>query len=190
MVFAIFWVSTVALLCSVVLDVVEVFTAPEYRFCPQCGGNLALRDEGGLSRPACAMPECGFVLWDNPVPVVAALVTLGGKVVLARNVAWPEKQFALIAGYLERDETPEAAVIREVSEELGLQARSASLIGLYAFTEKNQLIIAYHVDAIGNILLNEELAEYRLIAPDKLKAWDKGTGPAVRDWLAKYVETV
>ena len=46
------------------------------------------------------------------------------------------------------------------------------------------MIIAYHVIADGRIDLNEELAEYRLIDPDKLKAWDFGTGPAVRDWLA------
>ena len=103
---------------------------------------------------------------------------------LARNVAWPEKQFGLITGYLERDETPETAVSREVAEELGLATDAVELIGHYAFVQKNQLIIAYHVKASGTIRLNEELAEYRLIEPVKLKAWDFGTGPAVRDWLA------
>ena len=29
-----------------------------------------------------------------------------------------------------------------------------------------------------------ELAEFRLIAPEKLKAWDFGTGLAVSGWLA------
>jgi len=125
------------------------------------------------------------VLWDNPVPVVAALVECDGRVVLARNVAWPEKQFGLITGYLERDETPEVAVVREVAEELGLAAQSVKLIGLYNFALKNQLLIAYHVQASGRLVLNEELAEFKLIEPAKLKAWEYGTGLAVRDWLAK-----
>jgi len=156
----------------------------DYRFCPQCGAALGVRDEGGRARLACISADCGFVLWDNPVPVVAALVESEGWVVLARNVAWPEKHFGLITGYLERDETPEAAVVREVAEELGLAAQSATLIGLYNFAAKNQLLIAYHVLASGRIVLNEELAEFKLIEPASLKAWEFGTGLAVRDWLA------
>jgi NAD+ diphosphatase len=30
---------------------------------------------------------------------------------------------------------------------------------------KNELLLGYHVQARGDIVLNEELAEYRLIAP-------------------------
>lgn len=142
-----------------------------------------MRNEGGLERQACTAGSCSFVLWDNPVPVVAALVELAGKIVLARNVAWPEKQFGLITGYLERNEAPEAAVAREVMEELGLAVRSVSLIGLYPFESKNQLLLAYHVIAQGRIVLNEELAEFRLIEPERLKAWDFGTGLAVSDWM-------
>lgn len=155
-----------------------------YRFCPQCGSGLVARDIGGVSRPACPAESCGFVVWDNPVPVIAAIVEYAGCIVLARNVAWPEKMFGLVTGYLERDEAPAVAVAREVGEELGLRASAVDLVGLYPFARKNQLIIAYHVIADGCIVLNEELAEYRLIDPDKLKAWDFGTGPAVRDWLA------
>lgn len=157
---------------------------PGYRFCPRCGSALVARDTGGASRPACPADSCGFVVWDNPVPVIAAIVEYAGRIVLARNVAWPEKTFGLVTGYLERDEAPAVAAAREVGEELGLRATAVDLVGLYPFARKNQLIIAYHVIADGCIVLNEELAEYRLIDPDKLKAWDFGTGPAVRDWLA------
>ena len=59
-----------------------------------------------------------------------------------------------------------------------------TLIGVYPFARKHEVIIAYHVLARGEIRLNEELAEFRLIAPDRLKAWDFGTGLAVSDWLA------
>ncbi|MDQ5914526.1 MAG: diphosphatase, partial [Pseudomonadota bacterium] len=52
------------------------------------------------------------------------------------------------------------------------------------FERKNEIIIAYHVQADGEVVLNEELAEFRLIPPEKLRPWDFGTGLAVRDWLA------
>ncbi len=155
-----------------------------YRYCPQCGSALVAGEAGGIGRLLCPDAGCGFVHWDNPVPVVAALVELDGRIVLARNVAWPDKSFGLVTGFLERDEVPEAAVAREVAEELGLATISSSLIGLYPFPQMNQLIIAYHVVASGHIVLNEELAEIRLFAPDRLKPWDFGTGLAVRDWLA------
>ena len=161
-----------------------------YRFCPRCGSGLVARDTGGVSRPACPSDSCGFIVWDNPVPVIAAIVETAGRIVLARNVAWTEKVFGLVTGYLERDEAPEAAVAREVGEELGLRATAVELVGLYPFAEKNQVIIAYHVIADGRIVLNEELAEVRLIDPDRLKAWDFGTGPAVRDWLAARAAAV
>lgn len=132
---------------------------------------------------ACPRPSCGFVHWDNPAPVVAGLVVRDGMVVLARNVAWPEKMFGLVTGFLERDEAPDEAVSREVREELGLDTLAVSLIGVYPFQSKHEVILAYAVEARGEIALNEEIAEYRLIPPEKLRPWDFGTGLAIRDWL-------
>lgn len=117
--------------------------------------------------------------------MVAAIVEHEGGVILARNKDWPEKMFGLITGFLEKDETPEAAVAREVKEELSLDALATHFVGLYPFARRNELIIAYHVPAAGTLTLGEELAAYRRIAPEKLKAWDFGTGLALRDWLEK-----
>ena len=143
---------------------------------------------GGLPRQTCPNDACGFVWWDNPAPVVAALVEYHGAIVLARNHAWAEGAFGLITGFLERGEDPAAAVVREVKEELDLDASSTDLIGVYPFTRKHEVLIVYHVVADGEIKLNEELVEYRLIATEKLKAWDYGTGLAERDWLAQRSE--
>ena len=123
--------------------------------------------------------------WDNPVPVVAAIVEHDGGVILARNKEWPEKMFGLITGFLEKAETPEEAVVREVREELSLDATAVHFVGLYPFERRNELIIAYHVPAKGEVRLNEELADYRRIVPEKLRPWDFGTGLALRDWLAR-----
>lgn len=155
------------------------------KFCPYCGQELVQRAIDGKQRLACPSPPCSYVFWDNPTPVVAAIVELDGMVILARNRLWPEKMFGLVTGFLEGGETPEAAVLREVEEELGLTGTAASLVGLYSFFEKNQLIIAFHVPAEGTVHLGEELAEVRYVNPDRLKPWPFGTGHAVKDWLEK-----
>jgi len=156
-------------------------TEEPWQFCPRCASPLEMRDNGGRPRPTC--PRGHFVHWNNPLPVLAALVEFEGRILLARNVAWPNGMFALITGFLEADETPEAGVARELKEETDLDVDRLSLIGVYEFIRKNELIIAYHVEASGTITLNEELAEFRLVAPERLRPWRAGTGYAMADWM-------
>jgi NAD+ diphosphatase len=150
-------------------------------FCAHCGAPLADAMLAGRVRRACA--HCNWVHWDNPTPVVAALIEYQGKVLLARNRAWAPKTFALVTGFLERDETPAAAIAREVLEETGLTVHACDLIGVYEFAPRNEIIIAYHVQAEGIVELGEELVEYRLLEPERVRPWPLGTGLAVADWL-------
>ncbi|HEX4917450.1 MAG TPA: NUDIX domain-containing protein [Limnobacter sp.] len=153
-----------------------------YQYCPMCATKLHALPHSGHARMACG--ACGFVQWGNPVPVVAALVEYEDKVLLARNVAWPAHFYALITGFLERDETPEQGAIRELKEETNLDAIETSLIGVYPFSMKNEVIICYHIKAAGVIGLSEELADYKLVEPAELRPWRMGTGLAMADWLA------
>jgi len=154
------------------------------RFCPRCATELVLRPGPGRERLACPRGECGFVHYDNPVPVVAGLVEHEGDVLLVRSVGWPEHWYGLVTGFLERDEEPEAAILRELREELGLEGRVVRPIGIYTFPERNELILAYHVEARGEVRLGAELEGMKRIPPEKLRPWPFGTGLAVRDWLA------
>jgi NADH pyrophosphatase NudC (nudix superfamily) len=153
----------------------------EFRFCPRCASALEARDLGGRPRGVC--PACGWVHWDNPTPVVAALIQYDGRVLLARNAAWPPKMFAFVTGFLERGETPREAVEREVKEETNLDTRSATLIGVYEVARFNQVHMVYDLLAEGTIRLSEELAEVRLIEPAKLRPWPTGNGLALADWM-------
>jgi len=157
------------------------------QFCPCCATALIEREISGRTRQACPATGCNYIFWDNPLPVVAALVERDGLLVLARNHAWPQKMFGLITGFLERDELPQQAVTREVKEELDLDAYQVNFIGVYPFERKNELIIAYHVVATGEITLNEELAEFKLIKPQSLRPWNFGTGLAVSDWIKSHL---
>jgi NAD+ diphosphatase len=156
----------------------------DYRYCPMCAAPLVERAdsaEAGKLRLAC--PDGHWTHWDNPLPVLAALVEVEGQILLARNAAWPPKMFALITGFMERGETPEQGVARELKEETNLDANEIALIGVYEFTRKNEVILAYHVKASGEIRLSEELVDFRLVAPEKLRPWRAGTGHAMADWM-------
>ena len=173
---------------------VKINWAKRMKFCPECSSLLKLRRIDGVKRKACASPQCSFVHWDNPVPVVAALVQYQGKIVLARNSQWPEGMFSLITGYLERNETLEEAVMREVKEELGLNGKVEEFIGCYSFIEKNQVILAHLVVATGEIKTGSEIAEVKLLSREELSLWQFGhlalTSTVVKQWLEKTTPNI
>lgn len=156
----------------------------EFRFCPRCAAELHEREEGGLIRLACPTAGCRFVHYENPTPVVAAILEVEGHVVLVRPKEWPERVFGLPTGFLEAREDPEAGVLREVKEELGLEAQIEDLVGLFSFPAQNQLIIAYHLNAQGAVVLGAELEAYKMIPIERLRPWPMGTGLAVEKWLS------
>jgi NADH pyrophosphatase NudC (nudix superfamily) len=156
-----------------------------FNFCPQCATPLALltqlEDSGEKARWRC--PACDYTHWNNPTPVLAAVVEYQGLILLARNAAWSGPLFALITGFMEAGETPQDGIAREIKEETSLDTHSLDLIGVYDFQRMNQIIIAYHAVCSGEVQLSPELVEYRLYPPDKVKCWPAGTGYALADWL-------
>ena len=150
-----------------------------------CASPLAwqpqMEDGGEKLRLRCT--ACDFTHWNNPTPVLAAIVQVGEQVLLARNAAWPGRRFALITGFMEAGETPEDGMAREVLEETSLTVTALKLVGVYDFQRMNQVIIAYHAHAQGQVRLSPELAEYKLYAPQDLICWPAGTGHALADWL-------
>jgi NAD+ diphosphatase len=160
------------------------------KFCPMCKNDLIDRIEGGRQRKCCPDMSCGYIFWDNPVPVVAAIVEHNNnEIILIQNRGWPSTWYGLVSGFLERGEAPEDAILREIKEELGLEGKIVSLIGTYSFEKMHQIIIAFHVRAFGDIALDQELKDYRRVSVESLKPWAEGTGPAVSDWLSRRART-
>jgi NAD+ diphosphatase len=159
--------------------------AHEFRFCPNCASPLEfiaqLEDGGAKERLRCV--ACGYTHWNNPTPVLAAVIEFDGRILLARNAAWAGKAYALITGFMEAGETPQEGVAREIKEETNLDVRELNLIGVYDFQRMNQVIIAYHARAEGEVKLSPELVDYKLYDYEAVKCWPAGTGYALADWL-------
>ena len=103
-----------------------------FRFCPSCASPLAMvsqmEDGGEKSRLRCT--ACDYTHWNNPTPVLAAVIEYEGKILLARNAAWGSKMYALITGFMEAGETPEDGIAREITEETSLTASALKLLGV------------------------------------------------------------
>jgi len=123
------------------------------------------------------------VNYDNPTPVAAVVVEYEHQIVMAHNRSWPGTFNGLITGFVDHGEGAAECAVREVKEELDLDASLPTLIGVYPFERMNQIIIGYHVTARGLITLNEELDSYILVAPEDCLVWPAGTGLALRDFL-------
>lgn len=156
-----------------------------FNYCPRCATPLALisqaEDGGDKERLRCQ--ACGFTHWNNPTPVLAAVIEYEGKILLAQNAAWPGKMYALITGFMEAGETPQAGIAREIAEETNLATSALHLLGVYDFQRMNQIIIAYHAVCHGEVKLSPELVDYRLFAPEQVKCWPSGTGYALAEFL-------
>jgi NAD+ diphosphatase len=159
--------------------------AHEWRFCPNCATPLAIvsqaEDGGPKERLRCT--ACKWTHWNNPTPVLAAVIEYRDKILLARNAAWAGKMYALITGFMEAGESPKEGIAREIKEETNLDTSAVNLIGVYDFQRMNQVIIAYHAVAHGDVQLSPELVDYKLFAHDEVKCWPAGTGHALADWL-------
>jgi NAD+ diphosphatase len=160
----------------------------ETRFCPNCATALEwiTRAEDGGDKQRLRCVACGWTHWNNPTPVLAAVIECvdrDNQLLLACNAAWPGRFFGLITGFMEAGETPQDGIAREVAEETALEVEALSLIGVYDFQRMNQVIIAYHARAKGDIRLSPELSEYKLFTPETVRCWRAGTGYALADWL-------
>ncbi len=156
-----------------------------FTYCPMCATELQLitQDEDGGPKQRMRCVVCNWTHWNNPTPVLAGIVQYRDQILLARNAAWPGRRFALITGFMEAGETPEEGISREIAEETNLKVSSLKLVGVYDFQRMNQVIIAYHAVADGDIRLSPELAEYKLFNYPDIICWPAGTGYAMGDWL-------
>jgi NAD+ diphosphatase len=142
------------------------------RYCPTCASELVPKTIDGVERRGCG--ACAFVHWNNPIPVVAALVEGAQGFVLARNAKWPAGMFSLITGFLEQGESPEQALARETKQELGLDVSALTFIGHYSFFAANQLLLAFLVRAAGAAVPGDEIAEIKLLSRAELAGYDFG----------------
>ncbi len=108
------------------------------KFCSQCAAPLTWQQLADERHPQAVCTHCGHVEWQNPKPTVSILLVRRPhpespyEVLLVRRARPPAEGFwDCPGGFVDVDEHPEAAIRRELQEELGVQAHLDELVGIF-----------------------------------------------------------
>lgn len=106
------------------------------------------------------------------VPVVAAMIKRQGKVLVGQR---PEggslaKAWEFPGGKIELDESPEAALARELKEELGIEAEIGKLVfaGTHAYGKTGILFLFYEVKFWKGQVKPNQHTDLRWVTPKEL----------------------
>jgi 8-oxo-dGTP diphosphatase len=133
----------------------ERIRPPAPRFCAACGTPLSEKRIEGRSRWICA--ECGYIAYENPLPVVAAVVLdENDHLLLVRRAHQPMKgMWCLPCGFAEKDEHIEEAVLRELREETRLAGKVTRLLDVATarnYFYGNLVMISFEVGELRGTL--------------------------------------
>jgi len=159
------------------------------RFCPKCGGTLAVQPRGDRERPICQ--DCGFVYYLNPTVGAGTLVEEDGRIVLVKRRVDPRSgHWCLPAGHVEADESAEEAAIRETLEETGMHVALDELLGVYSYGDQvhgRGVLILYSAHVVGGLLqAGDDALDAAFFSPDEIPHDDelafRTHAQALRDW--------
>ena len=126
----------------------------ELNYCPRCGHALEDREAFGRVRRFC--PACDAIVFREHKVAAGVLVEHEGKVLLVRRRLNPgQGLWTFPAGFVDFDEDPAEAAVRECYEETGLEVEIASLLNVVAGREHERgadIVIVYCARMVGGTL--------------------------------------
>jgi ADP-ribose pyrophosphatase YjhB (NUDIX family) len=155
---------------------------------PEINPRFSRRVPEGDNRERMVCDECGFIHYENPRIVVAAVAMWTGRILLCRRAIEPRRGFwTLPGGFLEIGETTEEGAIRETREETGAAISIRDLLAVYSLPHIGQVHLVYRaIMESDEIEPGEESLEARLVDPSEIP-WDELAFPtntwALRDFL-------
>jgi len=138
-----------------------------HRFCGMCGSPTVVRDAGFVR--ACSNQACGTLHFPRTDPAVIVLVNDGNRCILGRKADWPAGTYSTLAGFVEPGESLEAAIVREVAEEVGIDVYSAVYQSSQPWPFPRSLMLGFLAQTTGDdIRVNDELEYARWYSRDEI----------------------
>ena len=145
-----------------------------HRFSPLSGAATTIEQSGWVQRD----PTDGTTFFPRTDPAVIMLVHDGAdRLVLGRQAPWPPGRFSILAGFVEPGESAEAAVAREVGEEVGLRVTDIRYVGSQPWPFPQSLMLGFvaRVDGPDTLRLDPtEIEEAHWFTREDLRS---GRGP-------------
>jgi NAD+ diphosphatase len=135
--------------------------------CPRCGTPTVPALAGWLRR----CPDDGSEHYPRTDPaVIMSVVDEQERILLARGPQWGARRYSVLAGFVEPGETLEAAVAREVYEEVGLRVTDVRFLGDQPWPFPSSLMLGFTARAVGSelSLQEDEIAEARWFTREQL----------------------
>ena len=164
-------------------------------FCSDCGAKVRLQAVAGEDRQRFVCTACGRTHYQSPNVLVATYICVGEKVLwIRRGIPPAVGKWAMPGGFMESDETPEAAAAREIREETGIDIPVEKMMLVSVSTilhmAQTHLVFRCHLDEKPHTNKTEEAVEFGWFGAEDLPWQDLAfptIEPHVRQvyrWLA------
>jgi NAD+ diphosphatase len=117
--------------------------------CPLCGATTEPDQAGWIRR--CSRDGTEHYPRTDPA-VIMAVSDAAGRLLLARSPHWPAGRLSVLAGFVEPGESLEAAVAREVFEEVGVVVEQVRYLGNQPWPFPSSLMVGFTGRAVDTSL--------------------------------------
>jgi len=141
------------------------------KFCVYCGGLIVKKKEDLVWRDFCSVCRCFF--YDNPLPVVSAIVDVSRQILLVKRDRAPFKgRWCLPTGFAEAGENIEQAVLRELCEETGIRGRISRLLDVDSYKSRfygDLIFLTFVVEkTAGKVAAGDDSAQAKFFTIDRI----------------------
>jgi NAD+ diphosphatase len=136
--------------------------------CPRCGAETVPTQAGWVRR--CVRDGSEHYPRTDPA-VIMSVIDPADRLLLGRGAHWPEGRFSVLAGFVEPGESFEAAVAREVAEEVGIRIGDARYLGNQPWPFPSSLMVGYAATTSETELRPDpaEIAEARWVTREEYR---------------------
>jgi ADP-ribose pyrophosphatase YjhB (NUDIX family) len=124
------------------------------KHCLYCGRATVKKYEDNVRRDFC--PSCQSFFYENPLPVVSAILDSSRRILLVKRSRPPFKgMWCLPTGFAEAGESIEDATLRELEEESGIKGRIVKLLDVDSYKSRfygDLLFLTFVVEEVGGKL--------------------------------------
>ena len=137
--------------------------------CPRCGTPTVVEQAGWSRR--CPADDTEHYPRTDPA-VIMTVVDDDDRVLLGHNKLWPDGRFSTLAGFVEPGEPLEAAVRREVVEEVGIRIGEVEYLGSQPWPFPASLMLGFTARALTTDITVDgaEISEARWFTREQLVA--------------------